>query len=384
MRIMGIDPGYAIVGVGLVDYDNVRFSLVEYGAITTPAELPFETRLRQIYDDMVGLITQYRPDAVAMEQLFFTTNRTTAIAVAEARGVLLLAAEQQGVPVFSYTPLQVKSAVVGYGKAEKEQVMEMTRRLLNLKSVPQPDDAADALAIAICHGHNGGSRPGGDSRRQPPRQTHHLQGEENMIYSISGLLRQVAPTYCVVEACGVGYQCSASTHTLSSLPGRGQEVTLLTHLWVKEDGMELFGFSTEQERRCFRMLIGVSGVGPRVALAILSDSAPDRLMLSIAAGDAKALTRAQGVGAKLAQRIILELRDKVSDEDISMPFSDEIGTISTVAETIHNTAKSEAISALVALGYGQTDAAAVIAPMEDSLAVDELIRRALKSFTRGK
>ena len=194
-----------------------------------------------------------------------------------------------------------------------------------------------------------------------------------MIYSISGLLRQVAPTYCVVEACGVGYQCSASTHTLSSLPGRGQEVTLLTHLWVKEDGMELFGFSTEQERRCFRMLIGVSGVGPRVALAILSDSAPDRLMLSIAAGD-----------AKLAQRIILELRDKVSDEDISMPFSDEIGTISTVAETIHNTAKSEAISALVALGYGQTDAAAVIAPMEDSLAVDELIRRALKSFTRGK
>ena len=158
MRIMGIDPGYAIVGVGLVDYDNVRFSLVEYGAITTPAELPFETRLRQIYDDMVGLNTQYRPDAVAMEQLFFTTNRTTAIAVAEARGVLLLAAEQQGVPVFSYTPLQVKSAVVGYGKAEKEQVMEMTRRLLNLKSVPQPDDAADALAIAICHGHNGGSR----------------------------------------------------------------------------------------------------------------------------------------------------------------------------------------------------------------------------------
>ena len=151
MRIMGIDPGYAIVGVGLVDYDNVRFSLVEYGAITTPAELPFETRLRQIYDDMVGIITQYRPDAVAMEQLFFTTNRTTAIAVAEARGVLLLATEQQGVPVFSYTPLQVKSAVVGYGKAEKRQVMLMTQHLLHMKEIPKPDDAADALALAICH-----------------------------------------------------------------------------------------------------------------------------------------------------------------------------------------------------------------------------------------
>ena len=158
MRIMGIDPGYAIVGVGLVDYDNVRFSLVEYGAITTPAELPLETRLRQLYDDMRMLLEQYRPDAVAMEQLFFTTNRTTAIAVAEARGVLLLAAEQQGVPVFSYTPLQVKSAVVGYGKAERGQVMEMTRRLLNLRAVPKPDDAAGALASAICHGHNGGSR----------------------------------------------------------------------------------------------------------------------------------------------------------------------------------------------------------------------------------
>lgn len=205
-----------------------------------------------------------------------------------------------------------------------------------------------------------------------------------MIYSITGLLRQVAPTYCVIEACGVGYQCSASTYTLSSLPGRGQEVTLLTHLWVKEDGMELFGFSTEQEKHCFRLLIGVSGVGPRVALAILSDAAPDRLMLSIAAGDAKALTRAQGVGAKLAQRIILELRDKVTDEDIGSSFGEEQGTIAALGESAKNTAKSEAISALVALGYGQTDAAAVIAPMEESLEVDELIRRALKTFTRGK
>ena len=205
-----------------------------------------------------------------------------------------------------------------------------------------------------------------------------------MIYSITGLLRQVAPTYCVIEACGVGYQCSASTYTLPSLPGRGQEVTLLTHLWIKEDGMELFGFSTEQEKHCFRLLIGVSGVGPRVALAILSDAAPDRLMLSIAAGDAKALTRAQGVGAKLAQRIILELRDKVTDEDIGSSFGEEQGTIAALGESAKNTAKSEAISALVALGYGQTDAAAVIAPMEESLAVDELIRRALKTFTRGK
>ena len=165
VRIMGIDPGYAIVGVGLVDYNNVRFSLVEYGAITTPAELPFETRLRQIYDDMVSLLTEYRPDAVAMEQLFFTTNRTTAIAVAEARGVLLLAAEQQGVPVFSYTPLQVKSSVVGYGQAVKKQVQEMTRVLLHLPAVPKPDDTADALAMAITFCHTNGNQLNRYTRR---------------------------------------------------------------------------------------------------------------------------------------------------------------------------------------------------------------------------
>ena len=143
MRILGIDPGYAIVGIGIVEYDNIRFRLVEYGAI---------------YDDVSQILEEYKPDAVAIEQLYFTTNLTTAIAVAQARGVLLLAAHQKGVPIYSYTPLQVKSAVVGYGKAEKQQVMEMTRRLLNLRAVPEPDDAADALAIAICHGHNGVSR----------------------------------------------------------------------------------------------------------------------------------------------------------------------------------------------------------------------------------
>ena len=198
-----------------------------------------------------------------------------------------------------------------------------------------------------------------------------------MIYSISGLLRQVAPTYCVVEACGIGYQCSASTHTLSSLPGRGQEVTLLTHLWVKEDGMELFGFSTEQERRCFRMLIGVSGVGPRVALAILSDSAPDRLMLSIAAGDAKALTRAQGVGAKLAQRITLELKDKVGKG-----LASGTGFAGGSAAPAPTSAPAQAVAALVSLGDAASDAAAAVARVDETLSVQEIITIALRSLSR--
>ena len=158
MRILGIDPGFATIGFGLVEAERAQVHMVTYGAITTPAGLPLSRRLYQIGTDMEDLIGQLKPDVISIEELFFNTNLTTGIAVAHARGVLLYTAEKCGIPLHEDTPSQVKMAVVGYGKAEKEQVMEMTRRLLNLKSVPQPDDAADALAIAICHGHNGGSR----------------------------------------------------------------------------------------------------------------------------------------------------------------------------------------------------------------------------------
>lgn len=153
IRILGIDPGYAIVGFGVVDYDGRRFFPIEYGAILTEAHTPFTQRLRSIHNDMEFIFGKFQPDCMAVEKLFFTTNQKTAIDVAQARGVTVLSAAARDVPVYEYTPLQVKSAVVGYGKAEKQQVMEMTRQLLNLSQVPKPDDAADALAIAICHGH---------------------------------------------------------------------------------------------------------------------------------------------------------------------------------------------------------------------------------------
>ena len=153
MRILGIDPGYAIIGFGIVDYQGSTFKTVEYGAILTQAEMDFSDRLAQIYEDMCALLTRYRPQAMAVEELFMGQNKTTGIKVAEARGVILLACRQHHVPVYEYTPLQVKSAVTGYGKAVKTQVMDMTRRILHLSEIPKPDDAADALAIAICHGH---------------------------------------------------------------------------------------------------------------------------------------------------------------------------------------------------------------------------------------
>ena len=151
MRILGIDPGYAIVGFGVVSYHGAEFVPLEYGAITTEAGTRFAARLNAIYDDLDFLCSRFRPDCIAIERLYFNSNQKTAIDVAQARGVIVLCAEKHGIPMFEYTPLQVKMAVVGYGRAEKRQVMDMTRRILKMEKVARPDDAADAIAIALCH-----------------------------------------------------------------------------------------------------------------------------------------------------------------------------------------------------------------------------------------
>ena len=151
MIILGIDPGVATIGFGVIQADRQKNTLIQYGTITTPAGIPLANRLLQISNDMEELIHTFQPDEMAIEELFFSTNITTGISVAHGRGVILLAAEKLGVPIFEYTPIQVKQAVAGYGKADKKQVMLMTKRLLHMNNIPRPDDAADALAIAICH-----------------------------------------------------------------------------------------------------------------------------------------------------------------------------------------------------------------------------------------
>lgn len=151
MRILGIDPGIATIGFGVIDFSGREYKLVNCGVITTPAHTMLSARLEQIYDDMCQLLELFKPDAVSIEELFFNTNITTGIAVAHGRGVLLLACRKAGVAIYEYTPLQVKQAVVGYGRAEKKQVMDMVRRICALPSPPKPDDAADAVALALCH-----------------------------------------------------------------------------------------------------------------------------------------------------------------------------------------------------------------------------------------
>lgn len=157
MLILGIDPGYAIVGWGVLRCENGKFSPVGFGSIQTAAGQKVEERLRQIHEGMCEIIDRYHPDVMSVEELFWNTNQKTGIVVAEARGVILLSAHEAGIPIFEYTPLQVKQAIVGYGRAEKKQVITMVTSLLGLKKPPKPDDTADAIALAICHGNTAAS-----------------------------------------------------------------------------------------------------------------------------------------------------------------------------------------------------------------------------------
>lgn len=154
MTVLGLDPGVATVGWGFVHYDGYRFSKPQYGALITPPKIPLERRLEMIYDELTKLIVELKPDYASIEELFFSKNITTGIAVAHARGVIMLACQKAGIPCYEFKPPQVKMAVVGYGNAEKKQVMQMTKMLLNLKEMPRPDDAADGLALAICCAHS--------------------------------------------------------------------------------------------------------------------------------------------------------------------------------------------------------------------------------------
>lgn len=153
MIILGIDPGIAIVGWGVLRCENSKFTPIAYGSVQTKAGLKVEERLLQVYRGIRELIEKYSPDVVSIEEIFWNTNQKTGIVVSEARGVILLAAHEAGIPIFEYTPLQVKQAIVGYGRAEKKQVITMVTAFLGLREPPKPDDTADALALAICHGH---------------------------------------------------------------------------------------------------------------------------------------------------------------------------------------------------------------------------------------
>jgi Holliday junction DNA helicase RuvA len=196
-----------------------------------------------------------------------------------------------------------------------------------------------------------------------------------MIYSVKGEIVHIEPSLAVIECGGVGYACKTTSSTLSQIGGIGSLAMLYTYLYVREDSVELFGFATIQELNCFKMLISVSGVGPKAALSILSDTSPERFALAVASGDSKAFTKTKGIGSKLAQRIVLELKDKIAKEQLSDGLSDLPENFSAVSGNA-----SEAVSALVVLGYSQSEAASVVSRLDQSLPVPELIKLALKAI----
>ena len=198
-----------------------------------------------------------------------------------------------------------------------------------------------------------------------------------MIYSVKGEVVHTEPNLAVIECGGVGYACRTTFTTLSKLKGIGSEAKLYTYLNVTQDGIDLFGFYEQQELRCFQMLLSVSGVGPKAALSILSDISPEKFALTVATGDYKTITKSKGIGTKTAQRIVLELKDKIAKEQLSAPSSVDF---SAVTEAVANTNTGEAISALVVLGYTQAEAATVVSGLDASLSTEELIKQSLKKI----
>jgi Holliday junction DNA helicase RuvA len=198
-----------------------------------------------------------------------------------------------------------------------------------------------------------------------------------MIYSLCGIVTHMETGFAVIECGGVGFKCSTTANTLKKLPKTGEKATLYTYLNVREDALDLFGFFDDKELNCFKMLISVSGVGPKAALSILSEASPEKFALYVASGDAKALTRAPGIGAKIAQRIILELRDKISKEQAAAGFGDADSGVPSASGS-----SEEAINALVVLGYSRSEAALAVGRCDGTLTVEDIIRQALKQLMR--
>jgi Holliday junction DNA helicase RuvA len=194
-----------------------------------------------------------------------------------------------------------------------------------------------------------------------------------MIYSLTGILTHIGQGVVVIECGGVGFKCSTTANTLQKLPKMNEKATLYTYLNVREDALDLFGFYDNKELSCFKLLISVSGVGPKAALSILSEATPERFALYVASGDVKALTRAQGVGTKIAQRIVLELKDKVSGEQAAADFGDSSGGVSSASSNTE-----EAVNALVVLGYTRSDASLAAGRCDSSNTVEEIIKQSLR------
>ena len=305
VRVLGVDPGLTRCGIGVVEGAPGRaLTMVRVGVIRTSADEDIAARLLAIETEIEAWLDACRPDAVAVERVFSQQNVRTVMGTAQAGAVAIVCAARRGLPVALHTPSEVKAAVTGNGRADKDQVTAMVTRLLRVTDPPRPADAADALALAICHIWRGGGAGLRLAALARPRR------ERVMIAHLRGTVAGVAPDGAVIEVGGVGMRVQCTPGTLATLkPGEPAQVA--TSLVVREDSLTLYGFSSDDERNVFELLQTASGVGPRLALAMLAVHAPDALRRAVSTEDLSALTMVPGIGKKGAQRIVLEMKDRL-------------------------------------------------------------------------
>ena len=353
--------------------------MVAVGVVRTDADDHIADRLLAIEEEIERWLTEYRPDAVAVERVFSQHNVRTVMGTAQAGAVAIVCAARRGLPVALHTPSEVKAAVTGSGRADKEQVTVMVMRLLRMTDRPRPADAADALALAICHLWRAPALKVGRTAVGPvaaaPRS-----GRYSVIAHLNGTVAAVTPDGVVIDVGGVGLRVQCTPDTLATLrPGAPGRVA--TSLVVREDSLTLFGFATDDERNVFELLQTASGIGPRLALAMLAVHSPDALRRAVAAEDVKMLTMVPGVGNKGAQRIILELKDRLgAPGDLAVN-----GT--APARRAEPSWRDQVQSGLVNLGWSPRDAEAAVAAVEADSGdaepdVPTALRAALRKLSR--
>ena len=351
-RILGIHPGLATTGYGIIDSSSGQSVFVECGLIQTDRAQSLAERLCHIQKNLQQVIDQWRPEEASIEQIFYHRNARSALLLGHSRGVACVTAAAAGMTLFEYAPRLVKLSVTGYGNADKEQVADMVKRI------------------------PGARRKTGRRRRRRPRQCSLPQPSaakypkrgESLITRLSGSLFGKKPPMLQIDVGGVGYEIFAPMSTFYSLPEIGRNTVLLTQLIVREDSHQLYGFATSEERELFRSLLRVNGIGPKVALAILSATRVPDFVAGVHSGDSALLARIPGIGKKTAQRIIVEMNDKLPD--------------SAASSAIAAGSRGEAAAALAALGYRESEARQALdqIKLDEGAPAEEWIREALRAL----
>ena len=361
--ILGVDPSLRGTGFGVIETARPTHKTLAQGTIKCPASWEKSRCLAFIAQTLRARIKEFSPTACIIEGLFHAQNIKTALTMGEARGAALVAAAEAGLDIYEIAPRKMKLAIVGHGAAQKDAVARMVQRMLLLPELPAPD-AADAPRPR--------PRPRAGERPKPPDLP-----QKSMITFVRGKLIEALPTRIVVDVNGVGYEALIPLSSFDQLPALGEDAHVLTHLAVREDAHTLYGFMTAGERELFRLLISaVSGIGPRIALNVLSGMSVESFSAAVAAGDDKALAQISGIGKKTAQRIVVELKDKVGKSHEASPAG------AAGAAPASEQKLNDAAMALIALGFKQTEAGdsvkAAMAMLGESAAVEDLVRAALK------